>query len=876
MNESNLSQFKELYEKFKLTEAYKDRVNQSAVAPVLKEIIKETLKNDPFTNEHLTGFIQMFKFNCRPKSFSNYLHLNILDKAKQEELSEWMARVNQKGYTNAGRAAIKGLSQDQLNEIKLFLQKAFTISNVEEAVKLCEEYDAKKIPMVTSGIYSPWLYYINPQTFPLINNSHNKFREWLNLPADYPAYIKVSNQLKELVNETDLGVIDFYAYSFDPKFKLQVLDLQGKKLYKMSHGIFLKEKPYKDLGIIKHFEQDNLIVIGKDTKKGQVAHFIKDASIGDIVYVCYGGTELYCVGKIISDSAPLSEIYAHILKDSEEWLYRNIEPIYFPTNKSITTLTDDSRAHMPSGYTTFYEVPKNVLEDLNDCLFIPNFNLEIIDTTLEDKATPNIKPNSENINKNTSSMNTILYGPPGTGKTYSTIDESLKILGVEITAIDRKGMKNKFAELQKKQRVFFTTFHQNMAYEDFIEGIKPIEPNEDDEFLKYEIQDGLFMKACVEATFNYIQSNFQQEKEVEKLIDFNGLFDTLAEKISNNDSVKLKTKSGGIVTATITTQGNFSIKHQDSERPYTVSKDRLSKLYEVYPDPSGISNVQDAFRKTIGGCNSTAYWSVLNELVTIRNSQPGKFVLVFSGPVEISYSDKRKIVQQYWDKKDYTVLEKDNSNPYVFIIDEINRGNVAQIFGELITLIEEDKRMGKLETLYAELPYSKHSFSVPPNLYIIGTMNTADRSVEALDAALRRRFSFIPKMPEYEKLKVTDDGVDLKLLLFTINERLKILKDQDHTIGHAWLWNVKNLEQLQKAFGEKILPLLQEYFYHDYEKLGLVIGDNFFERKETVPGNIFAKFTGVNGLANQYDQSWIFELKPSDTLSVADFQSLYQ
>ena len=111
-------------------------------------------------------------------------------------------------------------------------------------------------------------------------------------------------------------------------------------------------------------------------------------------------------------------------------------------------------------------------------------------------------------------------------------------------------------------------------------------------------------------------------------------------------------------------------------------------------------------------------------------------------------------------------------------------------------------------------------------------------------------------------------------MLTTINNRLKVLKDTDHTIGHAWLWNVTNIKELQNAFQNKILPLLQEYFFNDCEKLGLVLGDAFFKPHVQISSNIFAVFTGGNGLAGQYDQSWQYQLKSAEELTISDFQSL--
>jgi len=174
---------------------------------------------------------------------------------------------------------------------------------------------------------------------------------------------------------------------------------------------------------------------------------------------------------------------------------------------------------------------------------------------------------------------------------------------------------------------------------------------------------------------------------------------------------------------------------------------------------------------------------------------------------------------------------------FVLIVDEINRGNVSQIFGELITLIEEDKRLGNKEEIQLKLPYSKELFGVPANLHIIGTMNTADRSVEALDTALRRRFSFTEMLPSPETITNSSksggiiEGMNLEHLLKTINERIEILVDRDHTIGHAFFMNTNSLKDLKAVIADKIIPLLQEYFYGDYHKMELVLGNGFFKKK---------------------------------------------
>ncbi|MDX6745168.1 AAA family ATPase [Polaribacter sp. PL03] len=177
--------------------------------------------------------------------------------------------------------------------------------------------------------------------------------------------------------------------------------------------------------------------------------------------------------------------------------------------------------------------------------------------------------------------------------------------------------------------------------------------------------------------------------------------------------------------------------------------------------------------------------------------------------------------------------KNDPNNRYAIFIDEINRGNVSAIFGELITLIELDKRQGTKNEISIKLPYSKTAFSVPSNIDIYGTMNTADRSVEALDTALRRRFEFKEMMPDYAVIENKEvEGIELSEVLKTINQRIELLIDRDHTIGHSYFVNVNTLEKLANAFNNKIVPLLQEYFYGDYGKIGLVLGNGFVEIKK--------------------------------------------
>lgn len=200
----------------------------------------------------------------------------------------------------------------------------------------------------------------------------------------------------------------------------------------------------------------------------------------------------------------------------------------------------------------------------------------------------------------------------------------------------------------------------------------------------------------------------------------------------------------------------------------------------------------------------------------------------------LEYSIIPGIFKNFCDK-----AKEGNGENFVFIIDEINRGNISKIFGELITLIEDTKREGENEHTSVRLPYSQTLFSVPNNVYIIGTMNTADRSISLMDTALRRRFQFIEMLPnldieELNKIRIKDSNnkdskINVQMMLKKINERIEILYDREHTIGHAmFLRLVQNptIEVLASIFEKSIIPLLQEYFYEDYEKIQLILGDN--------------------------------------------------
>lgn len=413
---------------------------------------------------------------------------------------------------------------------------------------------------------------------------------------------------------------------------------------------------------------------------------------------------------------------------------------------------------------------------------------------------------SENIHK---ILNQILYGPPGTGKTYNTINKAIAIANPDFDLIQSRDLiKVEYERLVKTGQIVFTTFHQSMSYEDFIEGIKPETKNEK---VTYEIKDGVFKKLCKVASAKKTSKNFDDS------------YSKFVEEVLTKGSILLETPTHKKKFKVIINSNETAVAIPETEKGTNMGVTKeMSRDYVV----NGIIRDWKPYTTSIGEYIKKQY------------------------PVEVE--------------------DIDNSNKkFVLIIDEINRGNVSQIFGELITLIEDNKRLGKEEALEVTLPYSKDKFGVPANLYIIGTMNTADRSVEALDAALRRRFYFEEMKPKPHLIKTESksgkvngivDGIDLETLLTTINTRIEKLIDKDHRIGHSYFLKVHDSTSLLHSFKNEIIPLLEEYFFGDFGKIGLVLGSGFVEK---VNGNFsFAKFEEYdNDIQEDLKQKTVYKIR---------------
>jgi len=300
------------------------------------------------------------------------------------------------------------------------------------------------------------------------------------------------------------------------------------------------------------------------------------------------------------------------------------------------------------------------------------------------------------------------------------------------------------------------------------------------------------------------------------------------------------------------------------KKPNSVWEILLENVEEQCPEIFEIKESADNFLPKATNIISRYVFTTFHQAFAYEDFIEGiKPVLSDDTDGEVSYHIEDGIF-----KRICTRAEQDPKNKYAIFIDEINRGNIANIFGELITLIETNKRKGMEDAISVILPYSKQAFSVPPNLDIYGTMNTADRSIEALDSALRRRFVFEELMPKPSLLDTLPEeiskwhGLSLKNVLETMNRRIEVLIDRDHQIGHAYFLKLKNIKSidhdLKSIFANEIIPLLQEYFYNDYVKIGMVLGRGFIVVKEVEDG-LFSEIKG--SVASDYSDD-VYEIHP--------------
>ncbi|MCU4579592.1 AAA family ATPase [Acinetobacter gyllenbergii] len=506
-------------------------------------------------------------------------------------------------------------------------------------------------------------------------------------------------------------------------------------------------------------------------------------------------------------------------------------------------------------------------------------------------------------------LNRILFGAAGTGKTFNTINHALSVIEdkslEDLEKEEREYLKNRFDEYKNKGQIKFVTFHQSFSYEDFVEGIRAetVEDSDGKKNIEYPVISGVFKSLCDTAQskvilesqkinfdpntneiwkmslgragedediFEYCIKNHcvligwgddinfsdaTNRKQVEEIMDENGYEDYRKKYPSASrflHDFKNKTKVGDLIIisdgnykfrAIGEISGNYELLPDSDDAPRYVQKKSVKWLKLFKPS----LNVEQLFDKVLS--QQTIY--------NLANA--------------INLTKLKNLLDSH--------QKEDNDKKFVLIIDEINRGNISRIFGELITLIEESKRQGAEEQLSVTLPYSKYELTVPNNLYLIGTMNSSDRSLTGLDIALRRRFTFIEMPPQPNLLKdVSVEGVDIERLLTVINQRIEILIDRDHCIGHANFMVLKEqptLENLAHIFKQKIIPQLQEYFFDDWAKINLVLNGNGMLKPKPVEKSVIFPNVDSEDLG-YFEDKKTWELVPTSFKSIASFAKIIQ
>jgi 5-methylcytosine-specific restriction endonuclease McrBC GTP-binding regulatory subunit McrB len=477
-------------------------------------------------------------------------------------------------------------------------------------------------------------------------------------------------------------------------------------------------------------------------------------------------------GKYISE-AQLKKLYLEIYpKDkslsspSFERTERNFERLIKKKNAlyfiwhSIENVSDEEMTTI-HGYLEKFFTDEKLIKDMDS---IPQNVKEIYENMKaiinELEAEDDVVPKTE---FNNYPHNLILYGPPGTGKTYNTILKAAQI-------IENKTITN-YSEAQKifndnlGDRIEFITFHQNYSYEDFIQGLRPDVDNSDGLF--FIKKDGVFKLIAYRALKNLRDSeNPQNAKKT-----FEEIFKEFILPLANGEKTEIEIPMKRVsFFITGTTEKSIEFRKNDGNSEHTLSKESLQTMYN-------------------------------NE----RNE-------IISGGLQQYYEPLLKMLLDKGNKH----IEEVKRQNYVIIIDEINRANISRVFGELITLIEPDKRSHGDIPLKCKLP-SGDEFIVPSNLYIIGTMNTADKSISLLDIALRRRFTFEAMYPLY---KIERHIIHHANILFEINKQIIKSKGRDFQIGHSYFMN-KGEEQFDLAITmkNKVIPLLLEYFLNDEDEV---------------------------------------------------------
>lgn len=450
--------------------------------------------------------------------------------------------------------------------------------------------------------------------------------------------------------------------------------------------------------------------------------------------------------------------------------------------------------------------------------------------------------------------NLILYGPPGTGKTYATAREAVRLCGEEIPE-DREELMAVYRRLAEAGRIEFVTFHQSYSYEEFVEGLRPVQQEEHSAGFHLEAEAGVLRRVARRAETSTGPGGAAftvGDRQVFKmsigeaanpddahlfeeaiaggytLLGFEDI-DWSDDKFANRSAIIEAVKAHGVM---------------EGGEPNAMSgRVQMPFIFRNWVKPGDLIIVSkgNSLFRAIGEVTGE-YQFVPREGGDYGHRRAVRWLWVDKTGVPVSEIYSRNFTM----KSIYELTRADLNVPaleryiasqqsggvgepqsFVLIIDEINRANVSKVMGELITLLEPDKRIAAMNELRIRLPYSRDMFGLPANLHIIGTMNTADRSIALLDTALRRRFKFREVAPEPRLLQAAEQATGLPLVSFlsTINDRIEYLLDREHRIGHAYFIKCRSRGEVDATMRDAVIPLLQEYFFEDLSRVAIILGE---------------------------------------------------
>lgn len=853
MTKNYLEEFKSKISEAENSGLFDERYKQLEFCEVMSELIREIIQNN-FNVNTITALIQITAHKSKDENIIKHLDLLGLKDTSTYKKRILLCPKGLRGITGAGKAAINGndLGPSKLEEIRQFLFKVSEATNSTEIKNIVNNFEKLNIPFFTEGVFSTILTYLKPEFCPISNSSTKEYFKKLGWDGDdYASLIDFTAPLLNSLSKKSYFLLDAATRSNVTEY------IHGASMSQLPNVWIEKTKqsnrngkPYPYPGFLTSPQAGsdgrNTYSLMKEVKPGDLVVHLIDNEILSGVSVVKGtltpaGTDQFIE---LSDFTPL-EKPLNRKEFLENKLYENRLLAILETDSTIfynRKLELNQGSYLTHGHPELIRIYNKIYKQKTG-MFLPKLNM------FGDVLTM-IVSNHE-FDLSAVKLNRIYSGPPGTGKTHTVIEDALKVVLTEeerkkVDWNNRAEVIKHFEDFQIKGFIEMITFHQSYSYEEFIEGIRPTIDQQTKNVI-YSVEDGVFKNFVNKSRRNQRVegSSATQIIAIDKKRVFKvSLGDTtleeeaeIYEECIRNGRIALGYGEGldfkgckdrQAVKALLKTK-----THDIKDTDYNITSVHYIKNVLRKGDCVIVSDGNHFFR-AIGIIKSDDY--IFDDKVSFAQQREIEWISIFkdSLPADLILDGQFSQATIYRideDKLKMTALNElvssnqQNRNS-VFIIDEINRGNVSKIFGELLTLLEEDKRENGRNKTTLTLPYSKHSFVLPNNLYVFGTMNTTDRSIAVMDLALRRRFEFLEIMPSSMVLE-DQFGINLKAVFNRINEKISLLIGRDYQIGHSYFMNenVRSITNFKNTWYKGVIPLLLEYFHDEPKKLKAVVGD---------------------------------------------------